>query len=155
VVSWIFAQRELDCNLQSICASIEGSLPENTASWQPCRATQWVVATSHWRTERQTTGCIRTFTILQVPDPTSFWRRSASKSPSADRRQNNVAVKPLAERQRSESAATACGQRAHLVHRLTSPPSEHILMDVHYEGAANRCRRRKSISSAITCSNNL
>jgi len=25
---------KLDCNLQSISASIEGSLPKNTASWQ-------------------------------------------------------------------------------------------------------------------------
>jgi hypothetical protein len=155
VVSWIFAQRELDCNLQSICASIEGSLPENTASWQPCRATQWVVATSHWRTERQTTGCIRTFTILQVRIQLRF---GLVQLPSPHQRIGGKITLRLS-RSRSVTGASRLqprvGQRAHLGHRLTSPPSEHILMDVHYEGAANRCRRRKSISSAITCSNNL
>jgi hypothetical protein len=30
----LLAELELDCNLQSISASIEGSLPENTATWQ-------------------------------------------------------------------------------------------------------------------------
>ena len=34
VLATIIVAVELDCNLQSISASIEGSLPENTASWQ-------------------------------------------------------------------------------------------------------------------------
>ena len=32
IATSIYAERELDCNLQSISASIEGSLPKNTAS---------------------------------------------------------------------------------------------------------------------------
>jgi hypothetical protein len=41
----------------------------------------------------------------------------------ASHRRDNGAVQPLAERQRSESAEPRVGQRAYLLHRLTSLPA--------------------------------
>jgi len=54
VVWAVMPELELDCNLQSISASIEGSLPENTASWQArCNERHCRCLTSKTRGNRQ------------------------------------------------------------------------------------------------------